>query len=138
MCGGPVGDVGGGGDRPGLAGRVDAEQVGASAPHDRVLAGGCGPGEFGEQLRAEREPGTFGGDPPDPAGDGRAGDEIGSAGTRIDRPTGHRPTAFVAEDSSVGAAHLVWSGGMGWLPGCGRHPARTGSSADEVGAEFAV
>ena len=75
-----VGDVGVGGDRRGRAGRVDAEQVGAALPHDRVLAGGGGPGQFGEQLLAEREPGAFGGDPLDAVGDGAAGDEIGSAG----------------------------------------------------------
>ena len=54
MCGGRVGDVGGDGDRRGGAGRVDAEQVGAAPPHDRVLVGGGGPGQFGEQLRGRR------------------------------------------------------------------------------------
>ena len=72
--------MGVGGDRRGRAGRVDAEQVGAAPPHDRVLPGGGAPGQFGDQLRAEREPGAFGDDPPDAVGDGPAGDEIRSAG----------------------------------------------------------
>jgi len=83
VCGGRVGDVVGGGDRRGGAGRVDAEQVGAALPHERVLAGGGGPGQFGDQLVVEREPGAFGGDPLDAVGDGAAGDEVRSA-----RPAG--------------------------------------------------
>ena len=49
-------------------------------PDDRVLVGGGGPGQFGDQLLAERESGAFGGDPLDAVGDGPAGDEVRSAG----------------------------------------------------------
>jgi len=81
VCGGGgVGDVGVGGDRRGGAGRLDAEQVGAALPHDRVLVGGGGPAQFGDQLVVERESGAFGGDPLDAVGDGAAGDEVRSAG----------------------------------------------------------
>ena len=80
MGGGRVGDVGVGGARRGGAGRVDAEQVGAAPPRDRVLAGGGGPGQFGDQLRGQRDACAFSGDPLDPVRDGAAGDEIRSAG----------------------------------------------------------
>ena len=80
MGGGRVGDVGVGGDRRGWAGRVDAEQVGAALPHDRVVVGGGGPGQFSDQVGGQWESGAFGGDPLDAVGDGAAGDEVCSAG----------------------------------------------------------
>ena len=43
----------------------------------RRMTGSCGgPGQFGDQLRGQREPGAFSGDPLDAVGDGAAGDEV--------------------------------------------------------------
>ena len=47
--------------------RVDAEQVGAALPRDRVLAEAGGPRQFGDQLIVERDSGAFGGDPTAPS-----------------------------------------------------------------------